>query len=220
MLLAENIAEVKKHIETACKKADRNPSEATIVAVAKTFPLDTIKAAFKLGLHHFGENRVDELAKKAPQLPRAKWHFIGHLQSNKVRKAVAYAGYIHSIDSLKLLQKVDKAAAELNKTVKVFIQVNVSHEKTKSGLKPEQLENAMTIARLLPNVEILGLMTMAPEIPAEKCRPFFRQLRELASARGLEQLSMGMTNDYEVAVEEGATYLRIGRAIFGERRNK
>ena len=219
MDIKANVEQVNERIIQACQRAGRSPDEVTLVAVTKTVEPSAIATAFKLGINHFGENRVQEAAQKAGQLsylePHPTWHMIGHLQSNKARVAVGIFDVIHSIDSVRLAEVVSRRT---QKTLPVFLEVNLSGEATKSGFSVAELEPALEAISRLPGLEIKGLMTIAPMVDdAEQVRPVFQKLRSLRDAFGLEHLSMGMTDDFEVAVEEGATLVRIGRAIFGER---
>jgi pyridoxal phosphate enzyme (YggS family) len=220
MSIEQNLQDVERRIAYACEKAGRSPDEITLVAVTKTIDVPAIEAAFNAGIKNFGENRVQEAKPKIEQLtslrPDLTWHMVGHLQTNKAKTAVDIFDIIHSVDSLRLAETLSGRA---QKNLPVLIEVNVSAEATKSGLLlPEVDETVKEIGRL-PRIEILGLMTIAPWVSdTEEVRPVFRQLRQLRDALGLRHLSMGMTDDFEVAIEEGATLVRIGRAIFGERR--
>jgi pyridoxal phosphate enzyme (YggS family) len=217
-----NIEAVKERIAAACHRVGRLPGEVTLVAVTKTVETSAIATAFKLGIEHFGENTVQEAKRKQAQLlwlePRPTWHMVGHLQTNKAKVAVEVFDIIHSVDSIRLAEAISHRTPKI---VPVLFQVNVSGEGTKNGFPLAELEPALEAISELPRLQIRGLMTIAPWVAdAEQVRPVFRQLRSLRDAFGLEHLSMGMTNDFEVAVEEGATLLRIGRAIFGEREAK
>ena len=217
--VAERLAAVREEIARACKAAGRSPSEVTLVGVSKTFPAETVAEAVRGGLTDLGENRVQEGAPKAEALAamglEPTWHLVGHLQTNKVRKALERFQVIHSVDSERLLGAIDGAAT---KRAGVFLQVNVSGEDTKSGVEPGGLPQLVEAARAATNVELLGLMTIAPLVDdPEDARPVFAELRRLADEQGLSQLSMGMSHDFAAAIAEGATHVRIGRAIFGER---
>ncbi|GAB4273705.1 MAG: YggS family pyridoxal phosphate-dependent enzyme [Coriobacteriia bacterium] len=224
--IAERYRAVRRQVADAADAVGRDPSEITIVAVSKTVGPNAIEQAIRAGISDFGENRAQELCGKHALFPDVRWHFVGTLQSRKVREVVAAATLIHSVDRMKVLRKIDEVAAEKGIVQRVLVQVNVSGEETKHGFHPSDVEGVLARAGDFPNVLIRGLMTMAPLGPAEQARPVFRGLAELfASLRGmrfngveLEDLSMGMTNDYMVAVEEGATIIRVGRAIFGEGR--
>lgn len=230
-ILSRNLAEVRERICRAAERVRRNPEEIQLVAVTKTVGVDIIRLLGELGQKDIGENRVQDGIAKAKELPgnAFRWHLIGHLQTNKVKKAVAAFEIIHSLDSLKLVESVRREAQELNKTVECLIEVNVSGEESKFGIKPEMLADfyRQTIGGR-GGIIISGLMAMAPIIPtggtAEICRPYFRRLKELleelksrapAENRAeLRCLSMGMSQDFEVAVEEGANILRVGSALF------
>jgi len=215
-----NIREVQRHIARACERSRRLPGEITLVAITKEVGISAIRAAFDCGLRDFGENRVQEAEEKIGQLSDLKldvtWHMVGHLQSNKAKTAVELFDIIHSTDSVRLAEILSRQA---EKTLPVLLQVNVSEEATKSGFAVNEVGAAVEEIRQLPNLRLVGLMTIAPLVAeTEEVRPVFRKLRELRDSLRLEHLSMGMTDDFEVAIEEGATMLRIGRAIFGDRR--
>jgi len=231
MSIAENIAHVRKRIAAAARSANRNPDEITLMAVSKTFPPDRIREAYAAGLRVFGENRVQEFAAKATtlrDLRDVEWHLIGHLQTNKAAKAAELFDAVDSVDSVRMAEKLNAAAESSGKTLSVLIEINVGGERAKSGVAPdsEALEQILQGAPRLRNLKIRGLMTVPPftEDP-EGSRPYFRQLRQIRdsiAARklpqvGMEVLSMGMSHDFEVAIEEGATCVRVGTAIFGER---
>lgn len=214
-----NLDSVNRCIAAACRRAGRSPDEVTLVAVTKDVAPAVIREAYNLGLRHFGENRVREAETKIGQLsdfkPRPAWHMVGHLQSNKVKQALSMFDIIHSIDSVKLAQIINQQS---RKKMPVLLQVNVSGEASKSGFSLSEIGQAYEAISSLPRLELEGLMTIAPlAANAEEVRPVFRKLRELRDSFHLKHLSMGMTDDFEVAVEEGATMVRIGRAIFGER---
>ena len=205
-------------IARACEKAGRSPNEVTIVAVTKTVAPSAIEAAFQAGINHFGENKVQEAKEKIGKLSTVgpTWHMVGHLQTNKAKTAVELFDIIHSVDSIRLAEALSRRA---QKTIPILFQVNISGEATKSGFSVAELSQAVNEIGHLPQLKIIGLMTIAPLVSdPEEVRPVFRCLRQLRDSLGLEHLSMGMTDDFEVAVEEGATLVRIGRAIFGERR--
>jgi pyridoxal phosphate enzyme (YggS family) len=196
------------------------PGEVILVVVTKEVGVSAIRAAFDCGIRNFGENRVQEAEDKIAQLsdlrPEVTWHMVGHLQSNKARTAIDLFDIIQSVDSVRLAEILSR---RLEKAFPVLLQVNVSGEATKGGFAVNEVVAAVEDIRRLPNLKVMGLMTIAPLVSdPEEVRPVFRKLRELRDSVGLEHLSMGMTDDFEVAVEEGATMLRIGRAIFGERR--
>ncbi len=220
MHIEDNVREVQFRIAQACERSHRSPDEVTLVAVTKAVPADMIRDAYDCGIRHFAENRVQEAEAKLTQLsdlkPEITWHMVGHLQSNKAKKALEIFDIIHSVDSLRLAEVLSKRA---EKIVPVLLQVNVSGEASKSGFSVAEVAAALDDISRLPNVRVVGLMTIAPLlVDPETARSVFRRLRELRDQLGLEHLSMGMSNDFEVAVEEGATMVRIGRAIFGERR--
>jgi pyridoxal phosphate enzyme (YggS family) len=218
--IAANIEEVHGRIARACERSHRSPGEITLVVVTKEFGVSAIRSAFDCGIRDFGENRVQEAEEKIVQLsdikPEITWHMVGHLQSNKAKTAVDLFDIIHSVDSIKLAEILSR---RLEESFPVLLQVNVSGEATKGGFSVNEIESAVEKIRQLPNLKVKGLMTIAPLVAdIEEVCPVFRKLRELRDSLGLEHLSMGMTDDFEVAVEEGATMLRIGRAIFGDRR--
>lgn len=231
MPLAENIALVRERMNAAAIRAGRNVDDVTLMAVSKTVPPDLIRAAYSAGVRVFGENRVQEFAEKVDalrDLSSADWHMIGHLQTNKAAKAAELFSAIDSIDSLRLAQKLNSAAQQSGKKVAVLIEINVGGEAAKTGVAPEsqELENILQAAPSLEHLEIRGLMTIPPltDDPQE-ARPHFRKLHELQkqiSARALTRvsmnvLSMGMSHDFEIAIAEGSTCVRLGTAIFGER---
>ena len=224
--LAETLGEVRAKVAAAARRAGRDPGEVEIVAVTKTHGAEVVEEAWRAGLRIMGENKVQEAAWKKPASPSGpEWHLIGHLQGNKVRHALGIFDFIHSVDSAKLAGRIDFIADEIGASPRILLEVNVSGEKSKSGMKPEEVEPTLRhIAESCPRVTVEGLMTMAPfsENP-EDARPYFRRLRELRDEMesklgiGLPRLSMGMSGDYEVAVEEGATWIRLGTALFGDR---
>jgi pyridoxal phosphate enzyme (YggS family) len=225
MDLAANLNAIRQRIETACVRAKRDPATVTLLAVTKSQPPEAVRTAADLGLKLFGENRVQEAKAKIPLCPgRLRWHMIGHLQSNKSRDAVELFEMIQSVDSLNLAQEINKRAEQAARTMPILLEVNVAGEASKSGYQPDALLKELAQITALKRVEIHGLMTIAPWTPEpEKVRPVFRQLRELKEkceqnlGALLPHLSMGMSSDYEVAVEEGATLIRIGTALFGPR---
>jgi pyridoxal phosphate enzyme (YggS family) len=215
-----NLREVQRRIARACEQSHRSPGEITLVVVTKEVEVSAIRVAFDCGVRDFGENRVQEAEDKIAQLsdlkPDVTWHMVGHLQSNKAKTAVELFDIIHSIDSVRLAEILSR---RVEKSFPVLLQVNVSGEATKSGFVVGEIATAVEEIKRLPNLKMMGLMTIAPLVAdPEEVRPVFRKLRELRDSLGLEHLSMGMTDDFEVAIEEGATMLRLGRAIFGERR--
>ena len=220
--IGANIEEVKARINQACQRVGRSPDEVTIVAVTKMVAPSAIATASKLGIRHFGENRVQEAEKKIGQLswlePKPTWHMVGHLQTNKAKVAVELFDIIHSIDSVRLAKVISRCTET---TLPVLLEVNVSGEASKGGFSVVEVAPALEAISRFPRLEIKGLMTIAPMVAdAEQVRPVFQKLCLLRDSLGLEHLSMGMTDDFEVAVEEGATMLRIGRAIFGKGETK
>ncbi len=226
-MLKENYYDVKENIFKACKNADRDPKDVTLIAVSKTKPVEDIEKIYSLGQREFGENKVQELTGKIEVLPKdIKWHLIGHLQHNKVKYIIGKTELIHSVDSEKLAITISKEAVKHNVIANVLIEVNVAEEESKFGIKTEEaLELTQTISKL-PGIHVCGLMTIAPFVEnPEENRWVFRKLRELSvdiankniDNVSMSVLSMGMTNDYMIAIEEGATHVRVGTAIFGER---
>lgn len=226
-MLKENYEAVKKNVEEACKRAGRNPEEVTIIAVSKTKPLSNVVELQEHGVMEFGENKVQELCSKYEEIETpVHWHLIGHLQTNKVKYIVDKVALIHSVDSLKLAKQISKEAGKKEVNVPILIQVNVANEDTKFGLDTEEVVSLVEEVSKLPNIQIKGLMTIAPFVEnPEDNRKYFRELKQLfidiANKKidnvAMEILSMGMTNDYEVAIEEGATMVRVGTGIFGAR---
>lgn len=226
-MLEENLANVKKNIERACQKAGRDTGEVTLVAVSKMKPLADIETLVKTGQMEYGENYVQELCEKYEQISTpVRWHMIGHLQTNKVKYIIDKVVLIHSVDSLHLAKQIEKEAAKKDITAQILLQINVADEDTKFGITPEE---TMTLAEEIshfPHVRIRGLMTSAPLVDdPEENRCYFKKLHKLfVDIRDknidnvtMDILSMGMTNDYEVAIEEGATMVRVGTGIFGQR---
>ncbi|MHB8086297.1 MAG: YggS family pyridoxal phosphate-dependent enzyme [Dehalococcoidia bacterium] len=217
--MAANVESVQQRLSSACEKAGREVSTVKVVAVTKNFPAEIVRMAFQSGLRHFGENRVQEALAKYAELGDIRsnltLHFIGHLQTNKVRDVVKIVDIIQSVDSLRLANLLNGNAT---KKMPIMIQVNIAEENSKYGFSVDGLDANLKAIIELSNLEVLGLMTIAPAVDdPEKVRPVFRKLRDLNEHFGFKELSMGMTDDFEVAVEEGATMVRIGRAIFGER---
>ena len=226
--IAANLQRINERIAAACARSNRAPNLVQLLAVAKTQPAEVVSAAADLGLTTFGENRVQEAAVKISRCPgRLRWHMIGHLQSNKCRDAVRLFAMIESVDSLALAQEIDKWCDKSAKTMPILLEVNVAGESSKFGYAPDKLLAEFEQINALPKIEIHGLMTVAPwtQTP-EKVRPVFRKLRELKEqceqilGAPLPHLSMGMSGDFEVAIEEGATIIRLGSALFGERPKK
>jgi len=226
--LADNLLAVRERIHAACRRSGRAANAVELIAVSKTVPAEVIREAIAAGQTLYGESRQQEAAPKIDALPASlRWHFIGRVQSNKVRKILPTFAAIHAIDSLRLATYADELAAELGLFPKVFLQVNVAGDAAKGGFEPDALRTAMAALLRLPRLEILGLMTLPPAGPdAESARPWFARLRELRDslerefALRLPALSMGMSGDFEVAVEEGATHVRVGSAIFGTRQSR
>ncbi len=226
-MLKENYFQVEDRIRKACQRAGREREEVTLIAVSKTKPVEMIHEIYDLKQRDFGENKVQELTEKYPALPfDIRWHLIGHLQHNKVKYIVDKVCLIHSVDSLRLAETISKEAVKHKCTVPVLVEVNVAEEETKFGVKAEETCALVKTIAQLPGIVVQGLMTIAPYVAdPEENRPVFRKLRELSVdiARKninnvtMSVLSMGMTNDYEVAIEEGATMVRVGTGIFGER---
>jgi pyridoxal phosphate enzyme (YggS family) len=227
MSIAENVARVRERMEAAARRAGRDPGRVKLVAVSKTVDAARIRQAIEAGVNLLGENYVQEAQKKVEELGRrAGWHFIGHLQSNKARVAVRLFDWVHSVDSLRLAEELSRAAQQQSRPLPVLLQVNLGREATKFGAQEDEVIRLLGQMASLPGISVKGLMTMPPyfENP-EESRPYFRALRglqESISGRGIpgvlmEELSMGMSNDFEVAVEEGATLVRVGTAIFGPR---
>lgn len=226
-MLSLNLQKVESNIQEACKKANRNRDEITLIAVSKTKPVSMLKDAYELGVRSFGENKVQELCEKYTQLPEdINWHLIGHLQTNKVKNIVGKATLIHSVDSLRLAEAIEKEAAKRDITVDILIEVNVAEEESKFGFKMEEVLPAIETISTFAHVKIKGLMTIAPFVEnPEENRSVFASLQKLSvdiANKNIDNvnvgiLSMGMTNDYQVAIEEGATMIRVGTGIFGER---
>lgn len=226
-MISENLNIVKKNIQNACQNAGRAQEEVTLIAVSKTKPVSMLMEAYERGCRHFGENKVQELIDKYEVMPKdIKWHMIGHLQRNKVKYIVDKVAMIHSVDSLRLAEEISKEAVKKNVTVQILIEVNVAAEETKFGISPEQTEQLLREIALLPGISIQGLMTIAPYVDdAEENRQYFAKLKQLSvdiNTKNIDNvnmnvLSMGMTGDYAVAIEEGASYVRVGTGIFGER---
>ncbi len=227
MSVCDNYKAVEDKVQKACERAGRARSEVTLIAVSKTKPLSMIQELLPLGVRDFGENKVQELTAKEEALQKdIRWHMIGHLQRNKVKYVVDKACMIHSVDSLRLAQEISREAVKHETMVSILIEVNVAGEESKFGVSPSETEDLVRETAKLPNIQVEGLMTIAPYVEdPEENRPVFRNLRNLSvDIRGknidnvnMNVLSMGMTGDYEVAIEEGATHVRVGTGIFGER---
>jgi pyridoxal phosphate enzyme (YggS family) len=225
MDLEANVKAVQQRIEAACSRAGRKPDSVTLVAVTKGQPPEVVSAAAALGLSLFGENKVQEAKAKIPFCPsRLRWHMVGHLQTNKCRDAVELFEMVQSVDSLRVAEELNKRAEQAAKTMPILLEVNAVGEASKFGCRPDQLLAELGAINALPRLEIQGLMTVPPWRPdPEDVRPLFRQMRELKEqcerllGAPLPHLSMGMTGDFEVAIEEGATMVRVGTALFGAR---
>ena len=226
-MVAENYREVDRRVGEACARSGRNRKEVTLIAVSKTKPVELIREAMDARADVFGENKVQELCDKYEQLPKTlHWHLIGHLQRNKVKYIVDKVDLIHSVDSMRLAEEISKEAEKKQTDVKVLIEVNVAQEESKFGVSVDETEELVREIAKLPRIHVLGLMTIAPNVSdPEENRPVFRTLKKLAvdikmknidNVR-MDVLSMGMTGDYQVAIEEGATMVRVGTGIFGER---
>lgn len=226
-MIAEQLQAVRDEIANACKRSGRDEKEVTLIAVSKTKPVSMIREAIEAGQTVFGENKVQELCAKYEELPKnLTWHLIGHLQRNKVKYIADKAALIHSVDSLRLAQTIDQEGAKHNRVIPVLIEVNVAQEDTKFGVSVEEAIPLIENISRLSHIQVKGLMTIAPYVEnPEENRPVFRKLKQLSvdirdknmNNVYMDILSMGMTNDYQVAVEEGATMVRVGTGIFGER---
>ena len=225
--LKENFQSVEARIQAACDRAGRSRKEVTLIAVSKTKPVEMLQTIYDAGSRDFGENKVQEMCDKIEQLPTdIRWHMIGHLQTNKVKYIVRRVSLIHSVDSLHLAQEIEKQAAKLDVIVPILIEVNIAEEESKFGIHKEETISLVREVATLPHIRIQGLMTIAPYVEnPEDNRAYFRGIKQLSVdiARenidnvSMDCLSMGMTGDYEVAIEEGATMVRVGTGIFGER---
>ncbi len=220
-MLADNYKKLLGNIETAAARAGRDPQDIQLIAVTKYVGLNEVKEAAKVGIKDFGENRVQEADEKIKQFPGLNWHFIGHLQSNKAKDVLPYYTMIHSLDRLSLAKALQRCGERFNLTANVLVQVNTSGEESKFGLAPDEFPRFLEKIKSYDRLRVRGLMTMAPFYDdPEAVRPFFRELRYLrdqysSNEFDLEHLSMGMTNDYMIAIEEGATIIRVGSALFG-----
>ncbi len=226
-MLKDNLASVEQRVAEACKRAGRSRDEVTLIAVSKTKPVEMLSEVYDAGVRDFGENKPQEIREKYPQLPEdIRWHMIGHLQRNKIKYIIDKVCMIHSVDSVRLAQAIDEAAGKIGIVMPVLVEVNVAGEESKSGIRPEEAENFVREISVFPNIHVEGLMTIAPftENPEEN-RPYFRNLCKLCvdiKEKNIDNvnmcsLSMGMTGDFEIAIEEGATMVRVGTGIFGER---
>lgn len=230
--LGARLARIRAQIEAAALKCGRSPQDVTLIAISKTHPASLVREAIELGATDIGENRVQEAEQKINEVGRyaARWHLVGHLQANKARRAVQLFDVIHSLDSLELARRLDRMCGEEGREkLPVLVQVDLGHEDTKSGIDESELRALIEGVKVLERVQLIGLMTLPPFFDdPEQARPFFRRLRELRDelrAQGVfgdqkGELSMGMTHDFQVAIEEGATMVRVGTAIFGQRENR
>ena len=226
-MVNEKYLEVKANIEKSCARVGRKPEEVTLIAVSKTKPIELLREAYEAGARDFGENKVQEILEKGPQMPdNARFHMIGHLQRNKVRQVIGKAVLIHSVDSLRLARQIEEDAAKMGILVPVLLEVNVAREESKFGFFTEEVEAAVREIASLSHISVKGLMTIAPFVEnPEENRKVFQELYQLSvdiKSKNIDNvtmgvLSMGMSGDYEVAVEEGATMVRVGTSIFGAR---
>ena len=225
--ISENIENIRKNIDAACKRSGRDPKDVLLLAVSKTVDVNRIKVAVDCGLNSLGENRVQEIMEKyEPMGENVKWHLIGHLQTNKVKYIIDKVELIHSVESIKLAEEINKQAKKHNLVMDVLVEVNMADEESKFGVKPEETESFIRELALMDNIRVRGLMTVAPNVEnGEENRVYFRNMKQLLvdiNAKNINNinmdiLSMGMTGDYETAVEEGATIVRVGTGIFGKR---
>ena len=226
-MIKENLEEVREKIRQACQRSGRREEDVTLISVSKTKPVELLREAYEAGSRDFGENRVQEIMEKYGQMPEdVRWHMIGHLQKNKVRQVIDKAVLIHSVDTVELAEQIEKDAAKRDLTVDILLEVNVAEEESKFGFRTEEVEAAVMKIKEFPHVHIKGLMTIAPFVSnSEDNREVFKKLYQLyvdIRSKNIDNvnmsvLSMGMTGDYEVAVEEGATMIRVGTGIFGAR---
>ena len=226
-MIKENLEEVREKIRQACQRSGRREEDVTLISVSKTKPVEMLREAYEAGSRDFGENRVQEIMEKYGQMPEdVRWHMIGHLQKNKVRQVIDKAVLIHSVDTVELAEQIEKDAAKRDLTVDILLEVNVAEEESKFGFRTEEVEAAVMKIKEFPHVHIKGIMTIAPFVSnSEDNREVFKKLYQLyvdIRSKNIDNvnmsvLSMGMTGDYEVAVEEGATMIRVGTGIFGAR---
>lgn len=226
-MLCENLKKVEDNVDAACRKAGRSRDEVTLIAVSKTKPVEMLSTLYNQGIRDFGENKVQEMCDKMEQLPSdIRWHMIGHLQTNKVKYIAGHTTLIHSVDSLHLAKEIEKQAEKKDVTVDILVEVNIAEEESKFGIHKEETYELVRQIAALPHVHICGLMTIAPYVEnPEDNRMYFRGIRQLSvdiaeqniDNVDMDVLSMGMTGDYMVAIEEGATIVRVGTGIFGER---
>lgn len=216
MTIEKNLIKVQERITKSALRVYRHPEDVKLIVVTKTYPVKIINKAIDLDINSIGETKVQEAKKKFEKIGnKVEWHMIGHLQSNKVKDAVEIFDYIHSIDRMKIAKKVSDKCLEINKRMPILVQVNLTEDKF--GIEPEETVKFVKEIKRLEGIKVKGLMTIAPYSRPEDTRPYFKKLKELASTCKVKHLSMGMTNDFEVAIEEGATMVRIGTAIFGGR---
>lgn len=226
-MLSDNLEKVKERVKLAAIRANRNPDDVMLIAVSKTKPAEAVKEVYDCGIRDFGENKVQEICMKKEILPEdINWHMIGHLQRNKVKMVIDKACLIHSVDSIRLAKQISEEAVKKNITVQILLEVNVAEEESKYGFSTAETEVVLREIAAMPNILVRGLMTSAPYTEnSEENRQFFRTLKQLCvdlkakniDNTSMDYLSMGMTGDFEVAIEEGATHVRVGTAIFGER---
>lgn len=215
--VTENLLVVKKRIHSACEKCGRDPADVDLIAVSKTHSAELVREAYQTGQRIFGESYVQEFVDKAEKLSdlEIEWHFIGHLQRNKVKYIIDKVSLIHSLDSVKLAEEIEKRAKH---PINCLVEINLAGERSKTGISPDKLEELLTASKQMKNINVIGLMTMPPyDDNAELSRPYFKKLHEIFSQYKFKELSMGMTGDLEVAIEEGSTMVRVGTAIFGTR---
>ena len=227
MTIEHNLQEIQGQIQSVCARVGRSEDEVTLIAVSKTKPVDMLREAYGAGVRQFGENKVQELNEKIPKMPEdIKWHLIGHLQTNKVRQIIGKTSLIHSVDSIKLAREIEKESEKRNLVTEILLEINVAKEESKFGFFLEEAAEALCQVREMPHVRAVGLMTVAPFVAnAEENRPIFRKLYEFyvdMKSKNIDNvnmtvLSMGMTGDFKVAIEEGATMVRVGTGIFGAR---
>ena len=223
--IADNVQKIRQQIADAAERSGRNASDIELLVVSKTWPAETVKEVIDCGESQLGESRLQEAEEKLPKLPNSvEWHFIGHIQKNKVKRILTLFPVIHSVDSLGLAQRIDRLAAEIGCFPKIFLEVNIAAEASKYGFSPDQLREQFTEILKLERVELQGLMAIPPAVPSpEDARPFFQQVAQLqeelaeAHSHPLTSLSMGMSGDFEIAIEEGSTIVRVGSSIFGKR---
>lgn len=226
-IIERNISNVLENIKKTCEAIDKNPEEITLIAVTKTIEPKRMDVALKTGINNIGENKVQEIMEKYDKINYdPKWHLIGHLQRNKVKYIIDKVDLIHSLDSLRLAKEIDKRAKKVNRIMNLLIQVNISNDDAKFGISHDEIDGFIKEVSMLENIKIEGLMTIVPYVDdTEKVRPYFRKMKEIFDDLktcsydnvSMEYLSMGMTNDYLVAIEEGANMVRVGTGIFGER---